>query len=155
MENRSAKTRVALRVTHEILHLLLNIIFYCIVVVVIYKACTTAYTFSYEVFGNVTVTDTDHAYERQVVIEDHESTMSIASKLQLYKLVENKYSFYLRAKLANENIKAGTYVISSDMNYDRILEVITNSAADESKKSSSTTSPSATKSSTMSQSDIK
>lgn len=145
MDDSSMKTRVVLKVTSGILHVLLNIVFYCIVAVVILKTCTSAYTFSYEIFGNVTVTDTDHAYERQVVIEDHESTMSVASKLQLYKLVENKYSFYVRAKLANENIKAGTYIISSDMNYDKILEVITNTATATAEDSTgqATTSPKA------------
>ncbi len=143
MDDSSMKTRVVLKVTSGILHVLLNIVFYCIVAVVILKACTSAYTFSYEIFGNVTVTDTDHAYERQVVIEDHESTMSVASKLQLYKLVENKYSFYVRAKLANENIKAGTYIISSDMNYDKILEVITNTATAEDSTGQATASPKA------------
>ena len=52
--------------------------------------------------------------------------MSVASKLELYKIIENKYSFYVRAKLTDENILPGVYVVRSDMNYDMIFDVITN-----------------------------
>lgn len=125
MAKRSVKTKVALRITNGILHLLLNAVFYCIVVFIIVKACGAAYDFSYQLFGDVRV-DVVNPVERQLVIEENESTMSVASKLELYKIIKNKYSFYVRAKLTDENILPGTYVVRSDMNYDMIFEVITN-----------------------------
>ena len=135
MAKRSAKTKVALRVTNGLLHLLLNAVFYCIVVFIIVKACSATYDFSYQLFGDVRV-DTVNPIERQLVIEKDESTMSVASKLELYKIIDNKYSFYVRAKLTNEKILPGTYVVSSDMNYDMIFEVITNEAHSSTAKSS-------------------
>ncbi len=125
MAKRSVKTKVALRVTHGILHVLLNAVFYCIAVFIILKACGVAYDFSYQLFGDVRIDETN-PIERQLVIEKDESTMSVASKLELYKIIENKYSFYVRAKLTDENILPGVYVVRSDMNYDMIFDVITN-----------------------------
>ncbi len=124
MAKRSVKTKVVLRITNGLLHILLNAVFYCIVVFVILKACGAAYDFSYQLFGDVRV-DRTNPIERQLVIQKDESTMSVASKLELYKIIENKYSFYVRAKLTDENILPGTYVVRSDMNYDMILEEIT------------------------------
>lgn len=141
MANRSVKTKVALRITNSLLHILLNVVFYCIVVFVIIKACGLAYDFSYQLFGDVRVDETN-PIERQIVIEKDESTMSVASKLELYKIIDNKYSFYVRAKLTDEKILPGTYVVSSNMNYDMIFDVITTevqSTASASKKKSSET----------------
>ena len=54
-----------------------------------------------------------------------ESTMEVAKILDTKKLIKNKYSFYLRAKLTKQNILPGTYKVSSDMDYDQIFKVIT------------------------------
>ena len=124
MAKRSVKTKVVLRITNGLLHIMLNAVFYCIVVFIIVKACSAAYDFSYQLFGDVRV-DKTNPIERRLVIEKDESTMSVASKLELYKIIDNKYAFYVRAKLTDENILPGTYVVKSDMNYDMIFEVIT------------------------------
>lgn len=124
MAKRSTQTKIALKITHGVIHMMLNLLFYCVVVLIMIKACTMAYNFSYQLFGNVTVSEAP-GIERQIVVEKNESTMSVASKLELYKLIENKYSFYVRAKLTGEVIKPGTYVVNSAMNYDEIFDIIT------------------------------
>ena len=155
MAKRSVKTKVALRITNGLLHVLLNVAFYCIVVFIILKACGAAYDFSYQLFGDVRV-DTTNPIERQLVIEKDESTMSVASKLELYKIIDNKYSFYVRAKLTDENILPGTYVVRSDMNYDMILEEITTeNSQDTTKKAGNSTSSQATSSKTVKNVDTK
>ena len=52
--------------------------------------------------------------------------MSIASKLEMNRVIDNKYSFYLRAKLFQSNIKTGKYVVNASMTYGEILDVISN-----------------------------
>lgn len=128
MEKSSVKTKLAFRVTHGILHIVLTIAFYCLVAFIVFRACKATYEFSYQIFGNVTVTDEAHKYDREVVIAESESTMSVARKLELYKIAKNKYSFYVRAKLGDESIKPGTYILSSDMDYDDILTIITDTS---------------------------
>lgn len=124
MAKRSKKAKVALSITHSILHFLLNVLFYCIVVLIVIRACTFTYDFSYQLFGNVPASEAP-GIERQVVISQGDSTMSIASKLELNKLIVNKYSFYVRAKLTNETIQPGIYNINSTMSYDQIFDIIT------------------------------
>ena len=51
--------------------------------------------------------------------------MEVARFLDTKKIIANKYSFYLRAKLTKVNILPGKYKVSSDMDYDRIFKVIT------------------------------
>ena len=145
MAKRSVKTKVALRITNGVLHVMLNAVFYCIVVFIIVKACSLAYNFSYQLFGDVRV-DQTNPIERQLVIEKDESTMSVASKLELYNIIKDKYSFYVRAKLTDENILPGTYVVRSDMNYDMIFDVITT----ETKQSTATNKKNATSTSATS-----
>lgn len=89
----------------------------------IMKASHYAYDFAYQVFGSVSLTK-NSGYMVDVTINKGESTMEIAQKLASKKLIANKYSFYLRAKLTKQNILPGTYKISSDMDYDQIFKII-------------------------------
>lgn len=91
----------------------------------ILKLSTEAYEFTYQIYGAVAVEEAPGAY-REVAIDKGESTMNIASKLELNKLVKNKYSFYLRAKLSNSIILPGTYTLNSSMTYNEIFDIITN-----------------------------
>lgn len=134
MTERSKKTKVALTITHSVVHLLLNVVFYCLVIFIVIKSCTFAYDFSYQLFGNVPVSESA-GVEREIVISQGDSTMSVASKLELNKLIVNKYSFYVRAKLTGEVIQPGIYTISSTMDYDEIFDVITALPGDSEKNS--------------------
>jgi len=51
--------------------------------------------------------------------------MEVARKLELYRVITNKYSFYLKTKLQSEVIMPGKYEVNSSMTYDDILDVIT------------------------------
>ncbi len=124
MANRSVGVKIAMRVTKGTLHVFLNIIFYLLVLMLIIKIGTFTYDFAYQVFGDVSVTESA-GIDREFIINKGESTMSIASKLELNKLIVDKYSFYLRAKLTEQLIKPGTYILNSSMNYEEILAIIT------------------------------
>ena len=88
------------------------------------KASQYAYDFAYQVFGSVSVNkNTD--YTTEVTINKGDSTMEVAKLLDSKKVIANKYSFYLRAKLTKQNILPGTYKVSSNMDYDQIFKVIT------------------------------
>jgi hypothetical protein len=95
-----------------------------VIVYLVIKASHYAYDFAYQVFGSVSVTK-NSGYTAEVTIGKGESTMEVANMLDAKKIIVNKYSFYLRAKLTKQNILPGTYKVSSDMDYDRIFKVIT------------------------------
>lgn len=123
-------TKVLLNLTKTLMSILLSIIFYILVIFAISKACTATYGFMYQIFGEVSVQNAPGT-DLEFTISEGESTMSVASRLEYGKIVVNKYSFYIRAKLdtAGAGILPGTYELNTSMTYGEILSVITNAEA--------------------------
>lgn len=146
MESRSQTSKLILGISSFVIHVLLNILFYVIVVMLITKYSGMAFDFAYEVFGEVAAAEAGETVKDvTITIKKGESTMSIASKLEMNRVIDNKYSFYLRAKLFQSNIKTGRYVVNASMSYGEILDVISDyknnldEEDDEKDKSSSST----------------
>ena len=127
MGQRSSASKIIMDISGFILHLLLNIIFYAVVIFAIYKVGITVKDFCFQVFGNETV-DEPPGISVEIKINEGASTMEIASKLEMNKVIPNRYSFYLKVKLMNYKILAGTYILNTSMTYDEILDQITNYA---------------------------
>lgn len=127
MESRSQTSKLVLGISSFVIHVLLNILFYVIVVMLITKYSGVAFDFAYEVFGEVAAAEAgEKVKDVTITIKKGESTMSIASKLEMNRVIDNKYSFYLRAKLFQSNIKTGKYIVNASMTYGEILDVISN-----------------------------
>ena len=125
MGQKSNNMKIAIDIISFILHLLLNIVFYAIVIFAIYKVGITAREFCYQVFGDYTM-DAEPGINAEITIEEGASTMEIASSLEMNRLIPNRYTFYLKVKLMGYNILAGTYRLNTSMTYDQILDQITN-----------------------------
>ena len=129
MAKSEARTKTVLSVVKVILGIFLTVIFYMLVVIGISTLCHKTYDFVYQIFGNVSVQEAP-GNDVAFVIEDGDSTMDIAKRLEYSKLVVNKYSFYIRAKLSTSGadgspILPGTYELNTSMTYGEILAVIT------------------------------
>ena len=127
MAQKSDGTKIAIDVIGFILHLLLNVIFYAVVIFAIYKVGITAKDFCFQVFGNYTM-DAEPGINAEITIKDGASTMEVAAALEMNRLIPNRYSFYLKVQLMRYKILAGTYILNTSMIYDEILEQITNYA---------------------------
>lgn len=123
MASKQANAKLALRITGGVFRFVLNVLFYIIVVMCIITFSKSAYDFSYQVFGDVTV---DEAPGREVKIRivKGESTKTVARKLEQNKIIKNSTTFYVKTKLSSANIMPGTYVVSSSMTYSEILDVL-------------------------------
>ena len=128
----TGSTKMLLNVVKTFMSILLSVIFYLLVIFAISKMCTVTYDFMYQIFGEVSVQKAPGT-DIQFTINEGESTMSVASRLEYGKVVVNKYSFYLRAKLdtAGSGILPGTYELNTSMSYGDILSVITSVNASE------------------------
>jgi UPF0755 protein len=128
MAANTTSAKATLKITSFILRLLMNIIFYILVIILIVNVSKKAYEFTYQLYGPVSV---EEKPGREIIfqINKGESTMDIASKLEINRAIVNKYSFYLKTKLQNLNIMPGTYVINSSMTYREILDIITDYSA--------------------------
>ena len=121
---KSASTRAILKITSAILRTFLNIIFYAAVIWLVVEGGKFTYNFSYQLFGSVPASEEPGKdYDFQIAKGD--STMEIAKKLEFSNLIVNQYSFYLKTKFKDYSIYPGTYVLNTSMDYDEILDVIT------------------------------
>jgi UPF0755 protein len=132
MTSKPTTAKIVLRITSFILHLLLNIIFYVVVITLITSASKKTYDFCYQVFGQVTASEAP-GRDVKIKIKDGESTMNVASKLELNRVIRNKYSFYAKAKLKKYVIMPGTFVVNTSMTYDEIFAIITVPSKEEEK----------------------
>lgn len=138
MTSKPTSAQLVLKITSFILRLLLNILFYTIVVILIIRASKMTYDFSYEIFGQVTASE-EPGREIEIQISKGESTMNVAGKLEFNKLIVNKYSFYVKAKLLKHTIMPGTYALNTSMTYDEIFAIITEPSVEETDSTSENT----------------
>ena len=114
---------VALNFTSFMLQMFVTVLFYVIVVLVVSNLSSSAYDFCYEIYGTVTV-DKAPGRDVTIVIEEGESSMNVAKKLELNRVIVDDMTFYLRTKLSEKTIFPGTYILNTSMSYEEILDVI-------------------------------
>ncbi len=124
MAGKSTSMKVTFKVVSFILRLLLNILFYIMVIILIVNVSRKTYDFAYQLYGPVTV-DQAPGREKPIQVKKGESTMDIAGKLELNRLIVDKNSFYVKAKFQDAVIIPGTYMLNTAMTYDEILDTIT------------------------------
>ena len=108
-------------------HILLNLIFYMIVIIVVCKLGKAAYNFAYPIFGTPTVAASD-GKDLKVTIAEGESLSSIIQDLESKKIIENGDSFRIRCKLSLTKYKTiipGTYTLNASQSYEEILNILT------------------------------
>ena len=133
MAKQSAQARAALSILNFFFRTFLNVVFYGVVAFGIYYAATNVYDFCYQITGDATCEE-EPGRDVTVQIKKGETTMAVCTKLESYKIVKNKYSFYLKIQLFEYKIMPGTFELNTSMTYNEILEVITdisNSIAEE------------------------
>ena len=126
--NKEKNNQFTIMVTSWILRVSLCILFYFGATVIVKDLSASAYNFSYQIFGNVSM-DKANGKEIKFKVSEKDSLKDIAKKLEKKKIIENSQSFYIRGTLStNEDRKIipGTYKLSSTNNYDEILDILTN-----------------------------
>ncbi len=130
MTSKPTTAQHVLKITSFILRLLLNVIFYAVVIILITRVSKQTYDFCYQIFGQVTASE-EPGRDIEIQIKKGESTMNVASKLKLNKIIVDKYSFYVKAKLKKHKIMPGTFVVNTSMTYDEIFAIIIVPSEDE------------------------
>ena len=57
------------------------------------------------------------------MVEKNDSLLEVANKLELLRMIDNKYAFYIRGKFSGyvNKIKPGKYTVNQAMNNEEIL----------------------------------
>lgn len=126
MAIKSTSVKLTLKITSFIIRFLLNIVFYILVVMLIINVSKSAFDFTYQLYGPVTMDEAPGVTIDNFVIKKGESTMNVASKLELNRVIKNKYAFYLKVKLQNIALMPGVYTVNTSMTYNEIINVISN-----------------------------
>ena len=130
---RSSGTRVLLRMSGGFLQICLNIFIYAVIIYFVVKGIHYTYDFAYRIFGDVSVEE-EPGRDIKILILKGESTMNVATKLETNKLIPDTYSYFLKVQIGNfgsdeykkkYEIMGGTYILNTSMNYDEILDTIT------------------------------
>lgn len=120
---KSNTSKIVLKMTGSVLQVFINIIVYTILILLIVRAGGQAYTFTYRLFGSVRMDTIGMNVTLQIT--ENDSEMNVASKLELNKVIPDKYSFYVKTKLSKAELQPGEFVVNTSMDYDEILEVLT------------------------------
>lgn len=127
----SPQARTLLKFLRLLLYVLFTLLFYIVVIAIIIRASHMAYDFTYEIFGSQ-VMEEEPGHDVEFTITEGESTIEVAEQLEYSRLVSNQKTFYIRAKLTTDDkhpILPGRYLLNTSMNYQEILDVITDNAA--------------------------
>ena len=100
------------------------------IVYVIVRGFSVAYSFSYEVFSDSAKNRSDTTYV-VVNIQPDFTTSSVSELLYDKGVIKNKYVMMAKIKLngAGSEIKVGKYGLSPSMTYNEILQIITSGVA--------------------------
>ena len=129
----SKNTKRVMRAIGAFLQIVTNVLFYALVFLALMRLSAAAYDIAYGVFGDVT-SQKEPGRDVSVTIEKGDSTLEIAKKLEEERVVPNRYSFFIRAKITisrKHPIVPGEYELNTSMPFETILEVITNTEAKE------------------------
>ncbi|MDY2921407.1 MAG: endolytic transglycosylase MltG [Eubacterium sp.] len=115
-----------LKAVRNMLIIILNIIFYAVVVFAGIQICRSGYFFAYDVLGE-TMAEMPPGTDKMLTVSENESVAQVLTDLQEKHLIKSKYSFYARLQLEekiNKKISAGVYSLNSSMSYGEIIAVL-------------------------------
>jgi cell division protein YceG involved in septum cleavage len=97
-----------------------------IIIIIIFAAyiCRYSYNFCYQIFGSVAVDEEGKGFTTSVTITDGVTLKQLSKNLEDKGLIIDKNSFYIKAKLDGVQIQSGSFILSSEMDYDEIFEMI-------------------------------
>ena len=127
MQKYAENDQMVFRLVYHVLVFVVEILITLLVVAGIIQCCQTSYRFCYEIFGSVSVEEAPGT-DRDFEVKESDSVFRIAERLQRGGLIKNKYSFYIRVFLTEQNqavFPSGKYVLNTSMDYEDIINVLT------------------------------
>lgn len=99
-----------------------------VIIIAIFKMAVSAYEFGFQVFADIPVSE-GQGRTVSVVISETQDIKDIAKKLESVGLIRDDLVFIIQEKLSeSENsIQSGTYELSTAMNAEQILAILTHS----------------------------
>lgn len=115
-----------LKAVRTMLIVILNIVFYGLVVFGGVQLCHVGYSFAYETVGD-TARDLPPGETKTFTIDSSDHEYEVAGRLAKQHLIGSRNAFYVRMQLMKEkgtHMQKGIYTLNSSMTYEEIIRVI-------------------------------
>lgn len=116
------------KIAGAVISISLKLIVAVLVVMLLVNAGQRAYQFGLQVFNPVPVSQ-QPGKDMIVIIEENDSDMEVAKRLESKGLISDAYVFYIQAKLYRAELYAGTYTLNTSMTSEEMLEIMTEEPA--------------------------
>ncbi len=115
-----------LKAVRTMLIVILNIVFYGLVVFGGVQLCRLGYSFAYEAAGD-TSKDLPPGEKKAFTIASSDGEYEVAGRLAKQNLIGSQNAFYVRMQLMKSDgacMQKGIYTLNSSMTYEEIIRVI-------------------------------
>jgi UPF0755 protein len=111
---------------------IIKIVLAAAVIVVVFRLAVYSYNFGFQVFADIPVSSGE-GRTVNVVVDEGLSDMELAKLLEQKGIIRDVNVFYVQVKLSEykDDIKPGTYELSTAMNSEEILTVLSGAEEDQ------------------------
>lgn len=120
------------KISMKIIQISLKVIVAAVLVMVLYKGTTTAYSYGYAIFNDVPMEEKP-GREVSITIDKDTSVREIGNILESQGLVENGLVFFIQTKMVKKGkeIKPGRYELNTSMTAEEMIQVMAAGEKDE------------------------
>ena len=114
---------------------IIKVVIIVLIIIGVYKLCTAAYDFGFQIFADIPVATTGDGRTVNVIISDNMDEKDVANLLEEKGLVKNATIFYIQEKLSltdeELSIVSGTYELNTAMTAEEMIEILTGTNEEE------------------------
>jgi len=112
------------KIAGAVISISLKMIVAVLVVVLLINVGQHAYQFGLQVFAPVPISQ-EPGTDMIVIVEEGDSDMDVAKRLENKGLITDALVFYIQAKLYEAEFYAGTYTLNTSMTSEEMLNIMT------------------------------
>jgi len=116
------------KIAGAVISISLKMIVAVLVVVLLINVGERTYQFGLQVFNPIPVSQKP-GKDMIVIVEEKDSDMDVAKRLESKGLISDAYIFYIQAKLYKAELYAGTYTLNTSMTSEEMLEILSEKPA--------------------------
>ena len=113
------------KVSMKIIKISMKVILAAVIIMVLYKGTTMAYSYGYAIFNDVPMEEAPGT-DISVTIDKNTSAREIGNILESQGLVDNGFIFYIQTKMIEKGseIKPGRYELNTSMTAEEMINVM-------------------------------
>lgn len=111
------------KIAAAVISISLKMIVAVLVAMILVQISQKAYDFGLQVFHPVPISQ-QPGKDMIVIVEEGDSELEVAKRLESKGLISDAYIFFIQAKLYKADLYAGTYTLNTSMTSEEMLKII-------------------------------